>query len=234
MATKKTAAVKTVKTRSTKIDKDAKKPNSPTDMEFAILKVAFLLAALDGRIDETERAVYDRLASRCKEVDAEQAKKVLEEVDTAVAKLTSDKEVYFDKTITSSMLFGSMIGKEIGKEATFLTKIDIFMAEVKKFCDWREFVRDSSRVRRAFIMWTAMALADGDYKSIEREAMNKLKEMVNSFELISSKFLSDAESEIKEIFKLSGMIGMAKDINESATLNDRRDAKYSVLREMAR
>jgi hypothetical protein len=47
--------------------------------------------------------------------------------------------------------------------------------------------------------------------------------------LIGEDFLKDAESKIKEIQKLSGMIGMATNIKKSSEFNDRREAVMSEL-----
>ena len=74
-----------------------------------------------------------------------------------------------------------------------------------------------------------MAMADGDYAAIERKAIERLRAKVNSYELISRDFLDDAEGKVAEIQKLSGMIGMARDLKKSATFNDRRDAVLSDL-----
>ena len=196
-----------------------------TSGEFAILKIAFLLAALDGKIDETEREMYDRLAEQCKDIDVDQAQKVLKEVDAATKRLLDAKNSE-RKAGAGGLLIPFSIVPEERVQEMFLDK---FMKEAEAVCDWPSFVKDSSRVRRAFVMWTAMAMADGDYAAIERKAIERLRAKVNSYELISRDFLDDAEGKVAEIQKLSGMIGMARDLKKSATFNDRRDAVLSDL-----
>ena len=196
-----TSKVKVSKRKSSQ--KDATSFDS-TSGEFAILKIAFLLAALDGKIDETEREMYDRLAEQCKNIDVDQAQEVLKEVDAATKRLLEVKNRK-DKSAGSGLV-----------------------------CDWPSFVKDSSRVRRAFVMWTAMAMADGDYAAIERKAIERLRAKVNSYELISKELLDGAEGKIGEVQKLSGMIGMARDLKKSAAFNDRRDAVLSELDAMIR
>ena len=198
--------------------------------EFAILKIAFLLAALDGKIDETEREMYDRLAEQCKNIDVDQAQEVLKEVDAATKRLLEVKNRK-DKSAGSGLFVSAFLMEALPTDNEIL---DMFMKEVEAVCDWPSFVKDSSRVRRAFVMWTAMAMADGDYSAIERKAIERLRAKVNSYELISKELLDGAEGKIGEVQKLSGMIGMARDLKKSAAFNDRRDAILSELDAMIR
>lgn len=209
--------------------KDAPRFDS-TNGEFAILKVAFLLAALDGKIDETEREMYDRLAEQCKNIDVDQAQEVLKEVDAATKRLLEVKNRK-DKSAGSGLFVSAFLMEALPTDNEIL---DMFMKEVEAVCDWPSFVKDSSRVRRAFVMWTAMAMADGDYSAIERKAIERLRAKVNSYELISKELLDGAEGKIGEVQKLSGMIGMARDLKKSAAFNDRRDAILSELDAMIR
>lgn len=203
--------------------------------EFAILKIAFLLAALDGKIDETEREMYDRLAEQCKDVDVDLAQTVLKEVDAATQRLLNVKN---ELSLPSAMMakrcgvVGHLSLAGLLSENEVLLKK--FMEEADAVCDWVYFVRDSSRVRRAFVMWTAMSIADGDFSKIERAAIERLREKVNSYKLIGEDFLKDAESKIKEIQKLSGMIGMATNMKKSSEFNDRREAVMSELDALVR
>ncbi len=213
---------RTTKTKSTA--QKAPLKTDPRQGEFAILKIAFLLATVDGKIDETEREMYDRLAEQCRDIDVDQAQKVLREVDAATKRLLDAKNGEREAA-TGGLIASFVVPKKLSQEQ-FLDK---FMEEADAVCDWAAFVKDSSRVRRAFVMWTAMAMADGDYAAIERKAIERLRAKVNSYELISRELLDDAEGKVAEIQKLSGMIGMARDLKKSATFNDRRDAVLSDL-----
>lgn len=222
-----TSKVKASKRKSSQ--KDAPSFDS-TSGEFAILKIAFLLAALDGKIDETEREMYDRLAEQCKNIDVDQAQEVLKEVDAATKRLLEVKNRK-GKSAGSGLFVSAFLVESLPTNNEIL---NIFMKEADTVCDWPSFVKDSSRVRRAFVMWTAMAMADGDYAAIEREAIERLRAKVNSYELISKELLDGAEGKIGEVQKLSGMIGMARDLKKSAAFNDRRDAILSELDAMIR
>ena len=136
--------------------------------EFAILKIAFLLATVDGKIDETEREMYNRLAEHCKDIDVDQARTVLEEVDAATKRLLKAKN---SKREATRSMVGVMFATEALRPLTAKEFLDKFMEEADAVCDWPSFVKDSSRVRRAFVMWTAMAMADGVYADIERAAI---------------------------------------------------------------
>ena len=57
------------------------------DAEFAILKVAYLLSAIDGEVAESEKATFDRLAARCRDVDVDEAKDVIRSAHISVEKL---------------------------------------------------------------------------------------------------------------------------------------------------
>lgn len=198
--------------------------------EFAILKIAFLLAALDGKIDETEREMYDRLAEQCKDVDVDLAQSVLKEVDAATQRLLNVKnELKSALPSVDAGLFMKGVFSNTGLLSENEVLLEKFMEEADAVCDWVYFVRDSSRVRRAFVMWTAMSIADGDFSKIERTAIECLREKVNSYKLIGEDFLKDAESKIKEIQKLSCMIGMATNMKKSSEFNDRREAVVSEL-----
>ena len=202
--------------------------------EFAILKIAFLLAALDGKIDETEREMYDRLAEQCKDIDVDQAQKVLKEVDAATKRLLDAKNSERKAGAGGLLISFALVPAIVPEERVQEMFLDKFMKEAEAVCDWPSFVKDSSRVRRAFVMWTAMAMADGDYAAIERKAIERLRAKVNSYELISKELLDGAEGKIGEVQKLSGMIGMARDLKKSAAFNDRRDAILSELDAMIR
>ena len=57
------------------------------EAQFAVLKVAFLLTAVDGSVDERELRVYDRLAACCEEVDAARASLAVAEAKKAVRRM---------------------------------------------------------------------------------------------------------------------------------------------------
>ena len=194
---------------------------SAKEAEFAILKVAFLLTAIDGHIDESERAMFDKLVERCREVDVDEAKIVLASVDSATKRMLKAVE-------GSEVGFHHILAGLSGIEG----RLKLFMDEVEVVCNWNVFVRDSARVRRAFVMWTAMVMADGDYSEMERKAISALRDMVNSKKLIGAEFLSEVESEIEEINKLSVQLQSAGTLEEDRKLHDAIDSSFETLSKM--
>lgn len=173
---------------------------------FAILKIAFLLTALDGHIDESERAMFAKLAEQCREIDVDQARKVLGDVEKATRRLLKAKKGKTDRAF-----------------------LQVFMKEADAVCDWAAFVRDSRRVRRAFMMWTAMAMSDGDYAEIERRAILLMMKKVNSYLLIDEKFLQTTEKEIAKIRTIDNKMQQATELEASRKLHEKLEAGYAKL-----
>ena len=176
------------------------------DADFAVLKISFLLTALDGHVDDSERAMFAKLAEHCKEIDVDQAQGVLRDVEKATKRLLRAKK-----------------GKT---DAAFL---EVFLKEVDAICDWPMFVRDSRRVRRAFIMWTAMAMSDNDYAEIERKAIRLLMQKVNSFPLIDELFLASSERRIEKIREIGAKLTTAADIETSKRWHEKLSEGYAQL-----
>lgn len=202
---------------------------SAKEAEFAILKVAFLLTAIDGRIDDSERAMFDKLVERCREVDVDEAKLVLASVDSATKRmLKATKQTDLSEGIsgvTASLLkFASPYFDE--------ERLKLFMDEVDVICDWNVFARDSVRVRRAFVMWLAMVKADGDYSVIELKAIKALQEMVNSYKLIDDEFLAGVEDEIDAINRSSALLQSADTLKEDRKQHDAINDSFETLAKM--
>lgn len=166
------------------------------DAEFAILKVAYLLSAIDGDVAESERATFDRLAARCRDVDVDEAKDVIRSAHVSVEKLLKAYK---------------------GKKASPLA---VFMCEVKKVCDWSAFVRNSALVRKAFVMWMAMVMADGILADVEQRAIRELQAFVNSFSLIDDAFLLATKGELLRLAKYDRALKLAKDLQTDRRLHD--------------
>lgn len=192
-----------------RIEKKSRKVNRLADakqFDFAILKIAFLLTALDGHIDESERAMFAKLADQCKEIDVDQAQKVLRDMEKATQRLLEEKKGKTDKAF-----------------------LQIFIREADAVCDWGLFVRDSRRVRRAFMMWTAMAMSDGDYSEIERKAILLMMQKVNSFPLIDAGFLQASEKGIAKIRTIDVKLQQATELATSRKWHEKLEAEYARL-----
>lgn len=185
-----------VKNGKEKHSRKMAKPFTGKDAEFAILRVAYLLSAIDGEVAESERATFDRLAARCRDVDVDEAKDVIRSAHASVEKLLKAYK---------------------GKKAS---PLDVFMCEVKKMCDWAAFVRNSSLVRKAFVMWMAMVMADGVLADVEQRAIRELQSFVNSFSLIDDSFLLAAKGELLQLAKFDRALKQAKDLQTDRRLHE--------------
>lgn len=166
------------------------------DAEFAILRVSYLLSAIDGEVAESEMVTFDRLASRCRDVDVDEAKDVIRTAQASVEKLL---KAYKDKKASP---------------------LAVFMDEVKKVCDWSAFVRNSALVRKAFVMWMAMVMADGVFADVEQLAIRELQTFVNSFSLIDDSFLLAAKGELLQLAKFDRALKQAKDLQTDRRLHE--------------
>lgn len=166
------------------------------DAEFAILKVAYLLSAIDGEVAESERATFDRLAARCRDIDVDESKDVIRSAQASVEKLL---KAYKDKKASP---------------------LAVFMCEVKEVCDWSAFVRNSALVRKAFVMWMAMVMADGVFADVEQRAIRELQAFVNSFSLIDDAFLLATKGELLQMAKCDKALKLAKNLQTDRRLHE--------------
>ena len=176
------------------------------ESDLVILKVAFLLSAVDGRIDESERAMFRKLAEQCKDVDVKAAEKVVPEMEATAIRLAGAKAKLPEKAF-----------------------LDLFMKDVGACCDWSAFVRDSRQVRKAFVMWIAMSAADDDFSEIERKALSRIRKLVNSFELIDDGFLSAAEEHVQVAHRAIASLARASTLDASRRVHERVDRAYAKL-----
>lgn len=210
------------------------------EAEFTILKVAYLMTALDGHIDESERKMFDNLAARCREIDVDQAKIVLASVESATKRMLKEYEKAEKLSHQPAMLgiargIGMALGGTKQLPVAVLAEtavLEVFEQEVDVMCDWAEFVRDSARVRKAFVMWMAMVTADGEYSGIEKKALESLRRRVNSYPLIGEEFLKSVEKETSVLQDLHRQIADASSLSKSKKfheLQDRAFARISTL-----
>lgn len=176
------------------------------ESDLVILKVAFLLSAVDGRIDESERAMFRKLSEQCKDIDVKAAEKIVPEMEAAAIQLAGAKAALSEKAF-----------------------LDLFMKEVGAFCDWPAFVKNSIQVRKAFVMWIAMSTADGDFSAIERKALLRIRKLVNSFEMIDDGFLCAAEKHVMVAHKAVASLSKASTLEASKRVHERVDRAYSAL-----
>ena len=86
--------------------------------------------------------------------------------------------------------------------------------------DWAAFVRNSALVRKAFVMWMAMVMADGVLADVEQRAIRELQSFVNSFSLIDDSFLLAAKGELLQLAKFDRALKQAKDLQTDRRLHE--------------
>lgn len=130
----------------------------PTDigkLDAAFLKVAMLVSALDGNVTDEELAAFERLAKECRGYNEESSRKVFMDGIRAAGYI----ELYSRFASVDNCL------EAFSKEAFAILP--------------GSFVGGSDAdIRRAFVMWTAMAMSDGDYSDVERQAIAALAQEV--------------------------------------------------------
>lgn len=189
-----------------------RKSFSAKDAEFAILKVAYLLAAVDGEVAESERKTFDALAEHCRDVDVDESKQVIKSARLAVENMLKAYKKSSSQFTGMMRMFGGVAQEDAMR---------IFMDEVRQVCDWSQFVRDSARVRRAFVMWMAMVMADGVLAKEEEKAIKQLQILVNSYKLVDDSFIKSAQVEISYLNQFHKQLNSAEDIEEDRRLHER-------------
>jgi len=124
-------------------------------LDFGILEVALMVAALDGEILDSEYESFVSLAKKCRGYTAANAKKCL---DAALRK-------------GGYLMAIAKVGDYSDKE-----RIDAFVdlaveAMPRGFVDG-----ELSDLRRAFVLWVAMGVSDGEFSGIERSAVDALQD----------------------------------------------------------
>ena len=123
-------------------------------VDFGVLKVAFIVAALDGDVTDDEYETFWMLAKRCKNYTEASAAKALDEAMRSAGYLlllskrakTADFTKAFIKEASAALPFG-------------FTNMPI------------------ADIRSAIVTWIAMAMSDGDYSARERKCIEALRRL---------------------------------------------------------
>ena len=120
--------------------------------DLGVLKVAFMVAALDGEVTDDEYAVFDLLARRCRGYTEEAAESAIREAMRSAGYL-----LLLSRRVKEEELVGA------------------FVAEAKAALPGGFAYLSIEEVRRAVVIWIAMALGDGDYSARERACIEALR-----------------------------------------------------------
>lgn len=121
-------------------------------LDFGILRVSMMVAALDGEVRPSEVSTFRDLARKCRGYTAKSAEESFEAALRSAGYLMLLSQTSPEKRVLS----------EFVEEALTALPSGFLNGSVED-------------VRRAFVIWVAMAMGDGDYSDIERHAIAALK-----------------------------------------------------------
>ena len=125
-----------------------REPDRIGRLDAAILKVAMLVAALDGNLTDDEISAFGKLARKCRGATPESVEEVLDEGLRAAGYILIQ-------------------ARRLGERAL----IAKFAEEVRKAMPDGFSYGDERDVRRALVMWISMAMSDSDFSGIERKCL---------------------------------------------------------------
>ena len=122
--------------------------------DLGILKVAFMVAALDGEVTDAEFKAFDALAKKCRGYSPKAAAKALDEAMRSAGYL-----MLLSKRAKDADLIKAFVGEA---QAALPMGFAYFSVE---------------DVRRAVVTWIAMGMSDGDYSAREKKCIEALRKL---------------------------------------------------------
>ena len=120
--------------------------------DLGVIKVAFMVAALDGEVSDAEYAAFDALARKCRGYTPEAAAAALDEAMRSAGYL-----LLLSKRATDDALVRA-----------FVREAEAALPDGFAYCSIED-------VRQAVVSWIAMGLSDGDYSARERACIEALR-----------------------------------------------------------
>ena len=129
-----------------------KKFSKASRTDFGVLKVAFMVAALDGEVTDAEYRAFDALAKKCRGYTPKAAATALDEAMRSAGYL---------------ML--------LSRRAADEDLVKAFIAEAQAALPMGFAYLSIEDVRRAVVTWIAMGMSDGDYSAREQACIEALR-----------------------------------------------------------
>ena len=164
-----------------------REPDQIGKADAAVLKAAMAIAALDGCVSDAELAGFERLARKCRGYSAESAKQVFRDGLRSAGYI--------------ELAARTLSAKEL---------LAVFTDEVEKILPPTFALWGQRDVRRAFVMWIAMAMSDGDYSPIERKAI------VAFTKIVSQRLSALSESTVQLQFGIASSFAAASSVPSGA------------------
>ena len=132
-----------------------KKFTKASRTDFGVLKVAVMVAALDGEVTDAEYRAFEVLAKKCRGYTPKIAATALDEAMRSAGYL-----MLLSKRAKDADLVKAFVGEA---QAALPMGFAYFSVE---------------DVRRAVVTWIAMGMSDGDYSSREKKCIEALRKLV--------------------------------------------------------
>ena len=120
--------------------------------DLGVLKVAFMVAALDGEVSDAEYAAFDALAKKCRGYTPEAAAAALDEAMRSAGYL-----MLLSKRASDAVLVKA-----------FIREAKAALPEGFAYCSIQD-------IRQSIVSWIAMGLSDGDYSAREKVCIEALR-----------------------------------------------------------
>ena len=131
-----------------------KKFTKASRTDFGVLKVAFMVAALDGEVSDAEYRAFEALAKKCRGYTPNTAATALDEAMRSAGYL--------------------MLLSRRAKDAALVAA---FVEEAQAALPFGFAFFSTEDVRRAVVTWVAMGMSDGDYSARERKCIEALRKL---------------------------------------------------------
>ena len=131
-----------------------KKFSKASRTDFGVLKVAFMVAALDGEVTDAEYKALDALAKKCRGYTPKAAERALDEAMRSAGYLM----------LYSRRAKDAELEKAFVKEAKAALPMGFAYLSIED-------------VRRAVVTWIALGMSDGEYSAREKKCIEALRKL---------------------------------------------------------
>lgn len=160
-------------------------------IDYGIVKVAFMVAALDGEVSDGELTALDALLKKCRGYSQKTAAKVMDEAMRSAGYL----------------LF-------LGRRAKESTLLRAFLAEAGAALPDGFAFLSVEEIRRAVVTWMALGMSDGDYSTREKKCIEALCKRLAEFKIIRDEDEEETRNVLTSAFCQVYRAGAPEKMNE--------------------
>ena len=165
-------------------------------IDYGIVKVALMVAAVDGEVSDDELKALDALLKKCRGYSQETAAKVQDEAMRSAGYLL-------------------LLGRRI-PDREF---VKAFVAEARTALPdgFEDF--SVEEVRRAIVMWIAMGMSDGDYSPREKKCIEALCECLAELKVARDDDRTKSRTMFASAFSMASGSSWQKKMNDALPRN---------------